>query len=205
MTTFSNSPNVAKGSILLVDPATGKTLNTISLQYNPESLSRSYEPQRFGDNSQGEALRYKGPAVETLTIEAEVDAADQLEKENENALEHGIQPQLALLESLINPTSEQLNSNNILAASGTLEIAPMQAPLALFVWSQHRIVGVSFSSVSITEQAFDTRLNPILAKVSLTMKVLSINDLGFNHKGGSLFMNYLQNKERLAVKAKGGM
>jgi len=31
------------------------------------------------------------------------------------------------------------------------------------------------------------------------MRVLSVNDLGFNHKGGSLFMIYHQQKERLAT------
>jgi hypothetical protein len=30
------------------------------------------------------------------------------------------------------------------------------------------------------------------------MRVLSIDDLGFTHKGGSLFMAYQQQKERLA-------
>ena len=205
MTTFPNSPKIVKGGIVLVDAKSGATLNMISLQYNPDTLSRKYEPQGFGDGGQGEALRFKGPAVETLTIDAEIDAADQLEfpDQNQDVVEHGIQPQLAVLESLINPTSEQLNNNNILASAGTLEIAPMEAPLALFVWSKNRIVPISISTFSITEEAFDTQLNPIRAKVSLAMKVLNVNDLGFEHKGGSLFMNYLQNKERLAAKVSG--
>ncbi|WP_444997854.1 hypothetical protein [Aliikangiella sp. IMCC44359] len=205
MTTYPNSPNIAKAGIVMVDAKSGKTISMITLQYNSESLSRSYEPQNFGEGGQGNALRYKGPAVETLTIEADIDAADQLEFPDEFAdvVEHGIQPQIAALEALINPTSEQLNNNNILASAGTLEIAPMEAPMALFVWSKNRIVAVSFSSFSITEEAFDTNLNPIRAKVNLTMKVLNVNDVGFKHKAGSLFMNYLQNKERLATKATG--
>jgi hypothetical protein len=43
----------------------------------------------------------------------------------------------------------------------------MQAPLALFVWSQHRILPVRVTDFSITEEAFDPALNPIRAKVSL--------------------------------------
>ncbi len=202
MTTFPKSPKVIKGGIVLVDATSGATLNMISMQYNPESLSRSYEPQSFGDGSQGTALRFKGPAVETLTIEADIDAADQLEfpSQNQDVVEHGIQPQLAVLESLINPTSQQLNNNNILAMAGTLEIAPMEAPMALFVWSKNRIVPISITTFSITEEAFDTQLNPIRAKVNLAMKVLNIDDLGFKHRGGALFMSYLQNKEQLAGK-----
>jgi hypothetical protein len=34
--------------------------------------------------------------------------------------------------------------------------------------------------------------------------VLSVDDLGFSHKGGSLFMAYLQGKERLAGQAQAG-
>jgi hypothetical protein len=37
--------------------------------------------------------------------------------------------------------------------------------------------------------------------VSLGMRVLSIDDLGFSHPGGRLFMSYLTNKEQLASKA----
>jgi hypothetical protein len=36
------------------------------------------------------------------------------------------------------------------------------------------------------------------------MRVLSVNDLGFNVKGGSLFMAYQQQKEKLASQNTGG-
>jgi len=36
------------------------------------------------------------------------------------------------------------------------------------------------------------------------MRVLSVNDLGFTHKGGTLFMTYLQQKEQLVTKAPAG-
>ena len=78
----------------------------------------------------------------------------------------------------------------------------MEASLALFVWSKSRIVPVRVTDFSITEEAFDPALNPIRAKVSLGMRVLSVDDLGFQHKGGSLFMSYLQNKEQLAAKVR---
>jgi hypothetical protein len=203
MSTFPKSPRIVKGGIVLADARSGDALTMISLQYNPKTLQRSYEPQAFGEGN--EPLRLKGPAVETLTIEADIDAADYLEfpDQHQDTVEHGIQPQLAALEAMVNPTSAQLNTNNMLQSAGTLEIAPMEGPMALFVWSRNRIVPVRVTSFSITEEAFDTQLNPIRATVSLTMQVLNINDLGFQHKGGSLFMNYLQNKERLAGKAPG--
>jgi hypothetical protein len=36
------------------------------------------------------------------------------------------------------------------------------------------------------------------------MRVLSVDDIGFDNKGGSLFMSYLQQKERFAGQNVGG-
>jgi hypothetical protein len=63
---------------------------------------------------------------------------------------------------------------------------------------------VRLTDFSITEEAFDPNLNPIRAKVSLGMRVLNVDDLGFNAKGGSLFMAYQQQKEKLAAQSAGG-
>jgi len=119
-------------------------------------------------------------------------------------VEFGIQPQLAALETIVYPTSSQLLSNNSLAQAGMLEILPMIAALPLFVWSKSRVVPVRVTDFSVTEEAFDPALNPIRAKVSLGMRVLSVTDLGFDNKGGSLFMAYQQQKEQLASKSLGG-
>ena len=103
------------------------------------------------------------------------------------------------------PTSQQLQSKNSLSKSGTLEIIPMQSALTLFIWSKNRIIPVRLTDFSITEEAFDPALNPIRAKVSLGMRVLSVNDLGFEHRGSSLFMSYLSTKQALAAQATGGV
>jgi hypothetical protein len=119
-------------------------------------------------------------------------------------LQVGIHPQLSALEGLVYPTASQLQSNRALSVSGALEIAPMLAPLTLFVWSKQRIVPVRLTELSVTEEAFDPNLNPLRAKVSLGLRVLSVDDLGFDQTGGSLYMAYLQNKEKLAAKASAG-
>ena len=208
MTTFPGSPHILKGGLVIIDAESAKVLRIINLQYNPDTLTRSLQIQASGgEGPRSEALRFKGPAVETIKLEAEIDATDQLEfpELNRRVIEHGIQPQLAVLESLAHPTSGQLRKVDSDASSGTLEIAPMEAPLLLFVWGKDRIVPVRLTDFSITEEAFDPLLNPIRAKVSLGLRVLSVDDLGFSHKGGSLFMAYLQSKERLAGKAQGGV
>ena len=102
---------------------------------------------------------------------------------------------------LINPTVETLFADDAMANSGALEIIPLEQPLTLFVWSASRVVPVRLTEFSVTEEAFDPQLNPIRAKVSMGLRVLSVDDLGFQHPGGRLFMSYLTRKEALASQA----
>ena len=201
------SPRLVRGGIVQLS-SSGQPQRVIALQYNPDTLTRSLQPQAIAGDGQdrSQALRLKGPPVETIKVDVEIDATDLLEKadENPNAVQHGIAPELAALETLLYPTSGSLIANDSLQASGTLEITPVEAPLTLFVWSRQRVVPVRLTDFSITEEAFDPQLNPIRAKVSLSMRVLSVDDLGFSHKGGSLYMIYQQSKERLAQLATGG-
>lgn len=201
------SPRLVKGGIVTMDPNTSTVQSVIALQYNPDSLSRTLQIQSMPGGQDGvrvDALRLRGPAVETIKLEAELDATDQLEFPNQNPItvQFGLQPQLAQLEMLINPTVETLLADDSKANAGTLEIIPLEQPLTLFVWSKSRVVPVRLTEFSITEEAFDTQLNPIRAKVSLGMRVLSVDDLGFHHPGGHLYMAYLSNKESLASQAK---
>ncbi len=208
MTTFPGSPRLLKGGIVLVTPDTGVVRRIIVLQYNPDTVTRTLQVQAIGPDGgdRSQALRIKAPPTETLKVDAEIDATDQLELPDQNAttVQFGIQPQLAVLETIIYPASGDLLANNALASAGTLEIAPMEGPLTLFVWSKTRVLPVRLTDFSITEEAFDVALNPIRAKVSLGMRVLTVNDLGFDHKGGSLYLIYHQQKERLATMSVGG-
>jgi hypothetical protein len=200
MSSFPNSPRVLKGGIVLIDADSAAVQRIITLQYNPDTLSRTLQPQTVresGDRS--EAMRLTGPPVETIKLDAEIDATDQLEfpdknEQNKNAVKFGIHPQLAALETVIYPGSAKLIANNALAATGMLEILPMISSLTLFVWSKSRVVPVRITDFSVTEEAFDTALNPIRAKVSLG-----------ESKGGSLFMAYHQLKEQLGAKSQGGV
>ncbi len=189
-----------------MDPDTSVVQSVIAFQYNPDSLTRTLQIQAVQGGQDGvrvDALRLRGPAVETIKLDAELDATDQLEFPNQNptAVQYGLHPQLAQLEMLVNPTVETLWADNSMANAGTLEIIPLEQPLTLFVWSSSRVVPVRLTDLSITEESFDTALNPIRAKVSIGLRVLNVDDLGFNHPGGQIFMTYLGNKATLASKA----
>jgi hypothetical protein len=200
MSAFPGSPRLLRGGLVLVDPTSGNVLRIIALQYNPDSMTRSLQIKGVSGESGDhvEALRLKGPPVETIKVEIEIDATDAMEGNDATTNEVGLHPQLAALETIVHPSSLALRAANSEASSGSLE------PLPLFVFGPKRIVPVRITEMSITEEAFDTQLNPMRAKASLGLRVLTTDDLGFDARGGGLFMTYLQAKEQLAQRAPGG-
>ena len=205
MSSNPSSPKLLKGGLVVLDAATGAVRRTISLQFNPDTLSFSYQVQGAGGEGGGERaqpFRLKGPAIESIKLDAEIDATDALEfpEQNANTVQFGIAPQLAVLESLINPSVAELQALRALSDAGTLEILPPEAPLVLFVWGANRVVPVRVTECSITEEAFDPLLNPLRAKVGLGLRVMTTDDLGFDHRGSSVFINHLRTRESLAGK-----
>jgi hypothetical protein len=190
---------LTKAGLVVVDPATGALRRVIPMQINPTRLSRSFQLKTLGEQAdRSEALRLTGPPVETISVEAVIDATDALENGDSLAATSGIASHLAALELLASPESGQLLEVDRQARSGVLEILPMQQPLTLFVWGRNRVVAVRFDEIGVTEEAFDSALNPIRATISLTLRVLTVDDLGFSGKGGQIFLNHLVVKEQLA-------
>lgn len=85
MTTFSNSPRLIKGGIVLIDPDTGAVKRIVVLQYNPDTLTRSLQVQGVGGEGgdRSGALHLKRPPVETIKLDAEIDAVDQQERKKQ--------------------------------------------------------------------------------------------------------------------------
>ncbi|MBB5122016.1 hypothetical protein AF335_08255 [Streptomyces eurocidicus] len=203
MTRYPDLPKPIRSGIVIVDPQRGTPRGIIVLQFNPDSLERSLAPQAAGAEGAGdrtEALRLKGPAAETWKFTAEIDATDQMEL----PVPQGIQPQLAALETLLHPPSALLRRNQALAALGTLELTPIEAPLTLFTWGKNRVLPVRITELTITEEAFDVELNPIRASVGIGLRVLTVNDLPTGHRGAELHLAHLAQKEQLIGPAAGG-
>src|SRR5690606_7269716 len=121
MSSFPNSPKLIKGGIVLINPDTSAVEKVIPLQYNPDTLTRSLQVQGAGEGNgnRSEALRLAGPPIETIKLEAEIDGTDKMEAGDSQTADLGIQPQLAVLETLIYPKSSQMNFNNSIANLGT--------------------------------------------------------------------------------------
>jgi hypothetical protein len=188
-----------KGAIIGIDPF-NPLASVVIFQYNPDTLTRSITPQTTGgDADSGEALRLKGPPEETIRLDIEIDATDQLEEGKAMASTAGIYSTLASLEMLLYPKSALVIANEALLLAGIIEVIQPEAPLTLFVWGLKRILPVRLTEMTITEEAFDQDLNPIRAKVGLGMKVLNYQDLGLLSVGGALFMAHQVIKEVMAT------
>lgn len=202
MTTFPGSPRVLRGAIVGLDPF-NPVASVIVFQYNPEKVTRTLQVQAAGgDNGgQSEALRLKGAPIETLKVDVEIDATDQLETGEGNATSLGIYPQLAALEMLIYPKSVLVVANTALLALGTIEVIPPTGPLTLFIWGLKRVLPVRLTEFTINEENFDVNLNPTRASVSLGLRVLTYNDVPLVHPAYALFLAHQVVKEVMATMA----
>ena len=199
MTSSPISPRLVKGAIIGFDIA--NPLASIAIfQYNPDSLTRTLQAQTVGGDSgnRSEPQRLKGPPIENIRLDVEIDATDQLETGGPaNAV--GIYPQLAALEMLLYPKMLTVLTNTALLAAGTIEVVPVEGPFTLFIWGPQRIVPIRLTEFSITEEAHDVNLNPIRAKVSLGLRILNYNDFPIDHPGFSMFLVHQGIKEAMAV------
>lgn len=199
MSSFPGAPKLTKGAIVGIDPF-NPLASVIVFQYNPMTLTRTLSPQMSsGGSNRTEVVRLSGPPGEVIKLDVEIDATDQLEKSDAIATSMGIYPQLSALEMLIYPKSATVIANTALLAAGTIETIPVEAPMTLLIWGAKRVLPVKLSEFSITEEAHDTNLNPIRAKVSLGLSVLSYNDLPVTNPGYGVFLAHQVVKETMAV------
>ncbi len=89
--------------------------------------------------------------------------------------------------------------NSILADVGLLEVVPAAPVPTLFVWGARRVVAVRLTQFNVTEEQFDASLNPVRARVSLGMQVLTYEDLGMASVGGALSLRNHIAKEVLVA------
>ena len=196
---FTRTPQTIKGAIIGLD-LFNPLASVIVFQYNPDTMTRTLRGQGPADGgARSEAMRLKGAPIETIKLDVEIDATDQLEKAEGVATTVGIYPQLSALEMLLYPKSALVVANTVLMAVGTLEILPPIGPFTLLVWGLKRVLPVKLTDLSITEEAYDTSLNPIRAKASLGLRVLSYNDLSITNPGYHLFLTHQIIKETLAT------
>ena len=80
MTSFPGSPQLLRGGLVLIDNETAAVLRIIALQYNPDTLSRSFQIKGVSAESGDhlEALRLKGPPVSTRVVRRTTEARKRI-------------------------------------------------------------------------------------------------------------------------------
>src|SRR5688572_7167331 len=202
-------PRVLRGALVAYDSQTpGTQPRVIAFQYNPEQMKRTLEKKAVeskGGSSQAskeDVLRAAGPPSESIQLNVVLDAADQLSEPDTNqaTVENGLYPILSTLEMLLYPPTSQVHEIEAQAGQGQAQISPADLPLVLLVWGKTRVVPVLLGSFSISEEAFDVNLNPIRAKVDLSLKVLTYLELKKDTIGYDSYLSYQRNKEQQAGK-----
>jgi hypothetical protein len=195
---FPGSPRIIKGALVGID-IFRPIPSVVVFQYNPETVTRTLQAQTAGESgARSEVTRLKGAPVETIKLDVEIDATDQLEQGG-LATAFGIYPQLSSLEIMLYPSSGVVIANTVLMALGTLEIVPPTGPLTFLVWGLKRVLPVKLTEFTITEEAYDVGLNPIRAKIGLGLRVLSYNDLSITNPAYYVFLTHQIVKEAMAV------
>lgn len=206
-TGYPGSPRTVRGGLVRIDAVRRSVIDVVAFQYNPDTVTRTLQARTMtgepGDRL--ETTRLTGPPHETIKVEAEFDATEQLEHADWDAnapvVSFGLLPVLATLERIITPTVDALGSTDRLFDQGAFEVAPAPAPLLVFVWGPQRIQPVTITSLTITEEAFDPRLHPIRAKAALELKVLTTSDVPLTELGGAMYLAHRRMSESHAALA----
>ena len=204
---FPGRPKLLKGALAVYGSHTpGTQPQLILFQYNPDqvrrTLARRAAPQEPGGSggAKEDVLRAPGPPVESINLTMALDATDHLAEPDahQDTVEHGLYPALAALEMMLYPPAARVQENEQLAGEGEVQVSPEELPLVLLVWGRSRVVPVMLTNFSVTEEAFDTALNPIRAKVELGLRVLTYIELASTSLGRDAYLAYQRNQETLA-------
>lgn len=113
---------------------------------------------------------------ETISFEIRLDASDKLDEGDIITEQFGIAPQLAALEMMVHPKEESLLGDALGSLLGGKKgfsfTKGENPPLVLFIWGRKRVLPVNITSMNVTETEFSTDLNPLRAKVSVSLTVI---------------------------------
>jgi hypothetical protein len=170
-TGLKRSPKLQKGALVQIIPGlVDVDYKIIPFQYNPEKL---YQTQR---GAQAPNVQPFDPK-ESFTLTLEIDATDDLEDNDQAAVESGIAGRLAALKMLTLPSeggnAELVRKAQAASGNSSAQATRPTVPVLLFVWGPGRILPVRITSFSVEETLFSPSLFPIQATVSLGLEVLT--------------------------------
>ena len=196
-----------KGALISFMPTfVGSLPNVVVFQYNPESITHAWTAATAATAAKPGASPTAVDHVpgETFSFKLSLDAHDSIADGNTNpvaaglAMATGVSTRVAALEMLQYPTDAFAGSGLVGTVSASISSAGVsitagggaaaktkvpqaEVPTVLFVWGPQRIVPVRVTSLSITEMLYDALLNPTRADVSITLTVMTPEQLNASH------------------------
>jgi hypothetical protein len=178
--------------------------NVVIFQYNPETMTHTWTPPASAtDQSDGRSnpLAVRGPPEETFSFSLSMDAGDMIADGSVVAegiaTVSGIYTRLAALEMLQYPVSSSggglmgsvtasisiggsgIGGSASGSAGANRSVPQSSVPTVLFVWGPGRIVPVRVTGLTITEKLYDGLLNPTHADATVSLRVLTLQELQF--------------------------
>jgi hypothetical protein len=200
----------------------GPLPNIVVFQFNPEEISRNFTlatPRASTSTMVGETSKNRpdasqaaAPPTETLQLTIHLSAADDLGDGGALSIiprGFGIGPQLAALEKMVYPTaglaalfggaSLDAVASALTRPDASRRVPREQVPRILFIWGPNRVLPVEIQSLSMTEQKFDSLLNPVQAQVQLGLSIASFPDKTTDQLGKGALTYTQLNKEAQAA------
>jgi len=196
----------------------GPIPNIVIFQFNPETVTRTIQipNRRLTTGSGGASLEaHQGgePPVETVSVVAKFSAADKLNDNNILARAVGIGPQLAALEKMVFPGGKisgligaALDAIGDAVFGGSSKkkgpekpIPRQKYPRILFIWGLTRVLPVTIESMTITEEQYDSLLNPIQAEVNIGLAITPVSNCSDDEIGKGAYQYSSMAKEVLAM------
>ena len=162
----------------------GKNALELNFEFNPSTITRtrsidiSFEdegqtgPKDFKDESEAARVA-QGVSVkaESFTVKILLDATDRMNAGDNNAQTNGVQPELDILYSMVEP--KRLNSDGAatLAALSDSDDSQSYPSVLIFTWGQ-QVLPVFITQVQFEVKAYLPTLVPYRAEATLTLQVI---------------------------------
>jgi len=173
-------PNINRGVLILLDPKavsfTDRANSFFAFKYNPERLVHTFSQNAPSQPVGNSTAFVGGQPSEYFGLTFDLDSVD-LDSQNQSriATDLGIHPGLAMLELMMQPQTADKQ---------------VVLPIVVFKWGSKRLVAVNVVNMSVEEKTFDQTLNPIRATVSLTLRVLTVSEVGSNAAAKSVCLGH---------------
>lgn len=171
----------------------------IPFQYNPATLRRTIQPDYAGGTGQTRStpLMFGGAPRETIDVELQIDAGSSSGVKPDpfpQVTEKGIRPLLAALEMAMYPPWTTVSDYQGRLQGGALEVGVYEVPLVIFRWGARK-APVRISRYTVTETLFDAQLNPVQARVSISMDVIGFSEVLPSDPAWNIYEAYQKSKE----------